>query len=179
MALNLGVNSFVSSAEADTYFTDRIYSDIWFAGTTTDQDLALVTASGILDRLTYLGTATPTTSYPLSFPRDMVFYDSKFGDKIELNDDRTNSDPGTIPQAIKDATCELALHLLNNISTLADNENGQYPVKDLTLGSVRMTFDTANPRPTITAIPDLVYSMIKQFINENANNTRSVVVNGG
>ena len=113
MALQVNLNSFVTEAYADLYLADRINTDIWFATTTINNEQALITASGMLDRLKWGGTATATTTYPMSFPRDITYWSSINGDHIDLTDDRDDdtANPGTIPDDIKKATCELALHL--------------------------------------------------------------------
>ena len=84
MALQKGYNSFVTVTEADDYFTMRLNSDLWIDGDCDKVEQALVTATGILDNLVWGGTATPTTTYPLSWPRDIEYYDSKFGDYVDL-----------------------------------------------------------------------------------------------
>jgi hypothetical protein len=115
MALQKGTNCFVSILESDEYFENRLNSENWFANDGAVEQ-ALVTATGIIDNLVWGGTATPTATYPLSWPRDIEYYDSKFGDYVELFDDRTTTFDGTVPEDIKTATYELAYYLLLNIN---------------------------------------------------------------
>ena len=105
MALQKGKNSFVTVQEADEYFTYRINSESWENGDCDKVEQALVTATGIIDNLVWSGTATPTTDFPLSWPRDITYFDSKFGEEVDLDDDRTTTFEGTIPEDIKQATC--------------------------------------------------------------------------
>ena len=140
MALQKGTNCFVSILESDEYFENRLNSENWFANDGAVEQ-ALVTATGILDDMDWGGTATPTASYPLSWPRDITYYDNKSGYYTDLEDDRSTTSEGTIPGDIKKATFELALHLLNNMKTQESNASGENKVKDLTVGSVRLIFD--------------------------------------
>ena len=166
MALIINVNSFVTDDEANNYFADRINSATWFSDDVTEQSAALVSASGILNRLEYAGTANPSTAYPMAFPRDIIYYDPLFGQNIQLEDDRTNTSGGTIPQEIKDATCELALYLLNNASGVEAPRSSEYPLSGLTVGSVKLEYNTSQSvkSKSYIDIPEVVYSMIKKYL---------------
>ena len=180
MALQVNYNSFVDMNDADDYFETRINADVWFDTATTGHEQALVTASGILDSMVWEGTCTPTDSYPLSWPRDIEYFDPKSGSDIELEDDRDEDTetPGTIPEDIKKATYELALHLLKNAETVEDSENGAYPVKDLTIGSLRLTMKSDNPQSNIVDIPTIVYTYINKYLS-TTKTSRGVFVSGG
>lgn len=180
MALQVNLNSFVTEAYADLYLADRINTDIWFATTTINNEQALITASGMLDRLKWGGTATATTTYPMSFPRDITYWSSINGDHIDLTDDRDDDtvNPGTIPDDIKKATCELALHLTRNSVRLEESEDGNNPVKDLTVGTIRLTFDGSQNQSQIIDIPSVVWTLIDKFLSIDTNN-RKVNVSGG
>lgn len=179
MALQKGKNSFVTVSEADEYFQLRLNSDAWLDGDCDKVEQALVTATGIIDNLVWSGTATPTTSYPLSWPRDIEYYDSKFGDYVTLEDDRTDSSEGTIPEDIKTATCELAFHLLTNMSTIEGNSTGSNKVKDLTVGSIRMIFDINSGESNFKQLPDSIYLTINKYLGTESAGSRSVFVSGG
>lgn len=45
MALVLGTNSYITQADADTYFADNLRNDLWTPLSTTVKDQALITAS--------------------------------------------------------------------------------------------------------------------------------------
>ncbi len=181
MALQKGVNSFVSAAEADSYFNDRLNSESWFSDANEDKlEQALVTATGILDDMDWGGTATPTTSYPLSWPRDITFYDNKSGDLVDIEDDRSTTSSGSIPGDIKKATYELALHLLNNASTIESNSAGSNKVKDLTVGSVRLIFDINSGVTNFKELPDQIGDIVNKYMSETSSiSNRGVKVSGG
>ena len=179
MALQKGVNSFVTVQESDDYFNDRLYSDTWFSSDALVEQ-ALVTATGILDDMDWGGTATPTASYPLSWPRDITYYDNKSGYYTDLTDDRSATSHGTIPEDIKKATYELALHLISNMKTAESNASGENKVKDLTVGAVRLVFDTASGVDNFKELPDSVITIITKYYNEESTtDNRGVRVSGG
>jgi len=179
MALQKGTNSFVSISESDIYFEDRLNSENWFTKDALVEQ-ALVTATGILDDMDWGGTATPTASYPLSWPRDITYYDNKSGYFIDIEDDRSTTSEGTIPGDIKKATFELAFHLLNNMKTQESNASGENKVKDLTVGAVRLIFDLNSGVKNFKELPDSIINIVTKYLNETSNTqSRGVKVSGG
>lgn len=179
MALQKGTNSFVSIAESDEYFENRLNSENWFTNDSAVEQ-ALVTATGILDDMDWGGTAEPTASYPLSWPRDITYYDNKSGYFTDLEDDRSTTSEGTIPGDIKKATFELAFHLLNNMKTQESNASGENKVKDLTVGSVRLIFDLNSGVKNFKELPDSIINIVTKYLNETSNTqSRGVRVSGG
>jgi hypothetical protein len=179
MALQKGTNSFVSIQESDEYFENRLNSETWFANDGAVEQ-ALVTATGILDDMDWGGTATPTASYPLSWPRDITYYDNKSGYFVDVEDDRSTTFEGTIPGDIKKATFELALHLLNNMKTQESNASGENKVKDLTVGAVRLIFDLNSGVKNFKELPDSIVNLCNKYLNEmSTTRSRGVRVSGG
>ena len=179
MALQKGTNSFVSIQESDEYFENRLNSETWFANDGAVEQ-ALVTATGILDDMDWGGTATPTASYPLSWPRDITYYDNKSGYFVNVEDDRSTTFEGTIPGDIKKATFELALHLLNNMKTQESNASGENKVKDLTVGAVRLIFDINSGVKNFKELPDSIINLCNKYLNEmSTTRSRGVRVSGG
>ena len=179
MALQKGTNCFVSILESDEYFENRLNSENWFANDGAVEQ-ALVTATGILDDMDWGGTATPTASYPLSWPRDITYYDNKSGYYTDLEDDRSTTFEGTIPGDIKKATFELALHLLNNMKTQESNASGENKVKDLTVGAVRLIFDLNSGVKNFKELPDSIINLCNKYLNETSTTqSRGVRVSGG
>jgi len=179
MALQKGTNCFVSILESDEYFENRLNSENWFANDGAVEQ-ALVTATGILDDMDWGGTATPTASYPLSWPRDITYYDNKSGYYTDLEDNRSTTSEGTIPGDIKKATFELALHLLNNMKTQESNASGENKVKDLTVGAVRLIFDLNSGVKNFKELPDSIINLCNKYLNEmSTTQSRGVRVSGG
>ena len=55
MALEIGVNSYISVLDADTYFADRLYTDDWDNSDAVTRTKALVTATQKIDTLRFRG----------------------------------------------------------------------------------------------------------------------------
>jgi len=134
MALEKDVNSYVSLEEAEAYMGDRLDVAAWDEASDADKAKALVTATSMLDQLTYPGSAI-SDSQPLAFPRSGMYYDDKLGTYMGMDSQvaRTRLDR---------ATCELAYHLLNNDGLL--DAGGS--VVSLQVGSISLSQITDPPK---------------------------------
>lgn len=108
MALVVDTNSYIDATEADAYFADRLNSSEWDAALAHDKDKALIQATQVIDFKNYLGSKT-SSAQALKFPRS------------GLTDDGYAVDSATVPQKVKDATCELAIYLLQSDYTEPDD----------------------------------------------------------
>lgn len=93
-------NSYLTLAEAEAYFDDRLNISAWQDTDADNRTRALLHAAQRLERENWLGDRA-TTTQRLAWPRIGVA-------KVE------EYESDEIPQQIKDAQCELALHLLAN-----------------------------------------------------------------
>lgn len=112
MALKKGTNSYATQAEAETYFEDRLDVAAWNSADDDQKEQALVTATSMLDGLSWEGVAADENQ-PLAFPRVGSYFDPRVGIEVTL-------DGVTVPTRIQKATYELAYHLLNNDGLLDD-----------------------------------------------------------
>jgi hypothetical protein len=112
MALTVGLNCYLSLAQADAYFNDRIDSDNWDTSTPADKGAALVTATRIIDNeFRFIGQAL-SSSQSLAWPRAQVaYFDPRLNTVVTINSSE-------YPQRVRDATCEQAYHLLLNENLL-------------------------------------------------------------
>jgi hypothetical protein len=150
MALTLGVNSFVSLEEFDTYVADRVDMAASTDADDTTRSQALVSATDLLNELPWTG-AMIDSDQPLAFPRNGSYFDTKVGGLVLLNG---------IPKRIKQATYELAHHILNN-EGLQDRTGS---VINMQVGSVNLSKIEIAP-----VIPLKVMNMIRpMFINRGA-----------
>lgn len=154
MALAKGVNSYVTVAEADDYFSDRLDVAAWVSADAAQKSQALVTASGVLDAMTWIGTAI-SIDQPLSFPRNGSYFDPRLGQ-------HTTIDGTTVPSRVVQATRELAHHLLNNDGILDDNGL----VSDMQIGSINLSKIRA---PNL--IPANVKRLIKPLLLNSGSNS--------
>jgi hypothetical protein len=127
MALVKGTNSYVTVAEADEFFADRLDVAAWTSADATQKAQALVTATAALDSMSWTGTAVSVTQ-ALAFPRNGVYFDPRLGLETSL-------DPAAVPERVLTATSELAYHLLNN-DGLFDNTGS---VDAISVGNISLS----------------------------------------
>jgi len=143
MALVKGTNSYVTVAEADAYFLGRIAATLWESALTQNKEKALITATRLLDEMSWTGVAV-SDAQTLAFPRDGVYFDALYGCEIVLSS-------SYIPDRIINATYELALHLLQNEDVLEDTGD----VRSMSIGNISLN--------TIIS-PQRVSSSVKRMI---------------
>lgn len=157
-------NSYITVADANDYFDGALYRTDWPAGS-SGADLALkqtalVTATRHLDRLIWKETRT-TFTQRLQWPR------------VGLVDrDGNYLDADTIPQEIKDATCELALHILQtDPDTVIDESLKQF--KHLKIANV-LEFELRDGQPNEADLPARVLELISRFLLISSGTTRVI-----
>lgn len=125
-------NSYVSTAEADAYFTAR-NSATWSAAATAAKEAALLEATSYLQGI-YKGTWVGdlySTEQALDWPRTGAY-------------DPEGRPLDGVPQAVKDATCQLALeHVTNGSLQPSMPRSGR--VKRRTIGPITTEFDVGAP----------------------------------
>lgn len=141
-----GFNCFVSASEADDYFAGMYFGDSQsWDDVSANQEALLITATRALNSLPWIGTpADPTQA--LAFPRS-------FGISGEYG--YSTGTPTTIPQWLKEATCEMAFWIWSADDRPAtDIEFAQ--LKSQKIGPVDYTFRDAtafsNLPPAVLAI---------------------------
>lgn len=154
MALVKGTNSYVTVAEAEVYFADRLNATAWLSAEDSQKSQALITATSMLDNLDWAGAAV-SMSQSLAFPRNAEYFDPRLGSMVMSS--------SIIPSRILQATCEQAYHLLNN-DDLLDNTG---LIKNLSVGSVNLGII----RPA-SKMPITVKRLIKPLlVNSNLSNS--------
>jgi hypothetical protein len=133
-----GAESFVSVADADTYFANRNNATWDALDVTDDKEPALRKATAYMEqmyRMRWLGYRYTSTQV-LSWPRANVqINDGPWWNFVAVD---------TVPQQVKDACCELAVRA--SADDLApDLTQG---VLSETVGPLSVTYDNASPQPT-------------------------------
>lgn len=101
--LEVGVNSYVSLAEANAYFENYLYSGTWDSTDDDTKEKALITATAMIDSsFRWYGDKTDPEQ-TLEFPRTSDIVNIGCG----------NNDPENIPVEIKRVTCLQAQYLLD------------------------------------------------------------------
>ncbi len=143
MALSKGTNSYVTVAEANSYFENRLDVAAWTEASEAVKAQALVTATSVLNDQKWIGTAI-SDSQKLAFPRSGSYFDPRLGYEVYLTDE--------VPDRILNATYEMAYHLLNNDGVLDDTGS----VSNLQVGQISLSIKTS-----ASTIP----SSVKRLIN--------------
>lgn len=137
------MSSYLTVAEAQAYFDERLNTDAWDSSIVSDKTKALAQATRIVDRLNFLGVKTEDTQTN-QFPRD---------------------DDTTVPTDIQYATAEIALALLDGVEPELEFENLQ--LRSQGYGSVRANYEEG-PLPHIVAgVPSAVAWMyLKPYLRD-------------
>ena len=109
--------SYVSLAEANEYFSNRLHADAWAEASDADKEKALAMAAKAIDRQPLSGRKTET-GQALAFPR---YPDTE------------------VPEAVKEACCEEALALLERGNSQR-RKLQQEGVQSFTLGNMSETY---------------------------------------
>jgi len=153
MALVLNTNSYVEIADADTYFETRIDSAEWTAATDEIKEQALVTATSLVDDHSWIGSAV-SSSQALAWPRSNAIYnDDRLGLQVTIGST-------VIPDRVKTAVYEQALHLVNNEDLLSGTTQ---TFESISVGSISLS--DSNGDVTRTSIrPSVVMKPIRPLI---------------
>jgi len=137
--------AYCTVAEAEVYFSGRLGADAWDDAVSTDKSKALITATRMIDRLNYIGIRTSELQ-SLQFPR---------------NDDTS------IPTDIKNATCELALALLDGVDPDLEYENLSMVAQGYS--NAKSTYDrSSKPEHILSGIPSFrAWTYLKPYLRDN------------
>lgn len=140
-------NSYVSLAEAETYFSGRLNADAWNNAATDDiKNRALAMATQRIDFESFIGSRV-TSTQALKWPRtDLPYFDGVTYSSAE------------IPTDIKKATYELALYMLSKDMSAADGNDAYDSIK---VGPINIDF--ADSQPSNNKLPPFVMRLLDQF----------------
>lgn len=122
-------NSYVTLAEANTYFETVPESSTWDNKTDDQKNRALITATRWIDSLNFYGDRC-NEDQALKWPRNNYDYD-----QVEL-------ECSTIPNEIKYATFELARALANDTDAITGNNATTGLYEEVELGDLRVKYNT-------------------------------------
>lgn len=135
-------NSYVTVAEADSYFGDSFGKGQWTSATPDQKAALVITASRTLDQyILWVGQKT-TDSQSMEWPRFGAY--DRFG-KLYAND--------VIPTVVKYATFELAYYMLEN----GGLSFAEQTIDSVKVGSIEVDF---TERSTDSGIPKFIENMI-------------------
>ena len=154
-------NTYISLADAETYFEGRLHADNWDTAATGDKNKALVHAARMIDRyVRFIGWKTEDTQ-AMEWPRAGIYYDgSKYWSDVsyQIEWEVYSVDDDSIPKELKYAQCEMALTLLaGDIQALPDTA-GYSEIS--VAGAVSLVVDKSD---RVKMVPDHVMKMISHF----------------
>lgn len=148
MTITVGENTYVSLADADTYYVLSTQFDAWDALTDDQKERSLATATRMIDRQSWAGTKT-SQAQDLQWPRTGVLYAN--GDEV---------DPDEVPAQIIEAEILLALMIFQN-PAIESQTNTAGNIKHLVAGTAEVEYF----RPTRgTRFPTSVQELIGQWL---------------
>ena len=166
-------NSYVTTAEADTYFGTSYNRTLWADAITATKETLLIEASRLLDTLVqwngYLATNTQVLSWPRSYvqnpdsyPAHRSYMDSSLGGPYLSST--------TIPKPIKEIAYELAYDILAK----SGFQSAESELTKVKLGTLSVDF---SERVKSQGFPQIVRDMITrwgEYAVHSSNNVSSV-----
>lgn len=146
-------NSYVTMAEAATYFSNRLHKDAWTEAGSSDKTAALLWATRLLDtRILWEGEKTDQVQ-ALCWPRQYVVDP----EKANLYGNSQYLDENAIPLFLKDAQCELALSLLTSDVTQDPDSTG---MDSVSVGSLSIQY---NSNQKVKVLPRAVRDLVHRY----------------
>jgi hypothetical protein len=142
-------DAYISVSGADLYFNERLNSEVWTVETVTNKEKALKTATRYINRLNFAGDKTDENQ-TFEFPR---------GGDTE------------IPQEVQDATCEIAIALLDGRDIEFEHEMGNLESSGFGGGRLRSESEWI-PEAKAHGIPSIVaWNLLKPFLRDGRHIT--------
>lgn len=141
-------NTYVTLAEANTYFGDRLHSTAWDAASDSEKTQALIMGARVLDtRVEWKGAKSSQTQamdWPRAYVEDRDFKTVPPSVVVMFDNEAiVYLDSATVPNFIKWAQCEQALALLGEDITLDADSTG---INSVSIGSLAVNFDKLDKR---------------------------------
>lgn len=147
-------NSYISRADADTFFEARYNDGGWSTLSDANKERALVAATRLIDRLSFIAdraTATQRLEWPRLYVRKASRNYTETGDNLYYDDDE-------LPQQLKDAVCELA-------TLLAAGTYSETPGRKVRRWkSDDQEFEYESDGRAAGAVPDAVMQLLSPFL---------------
>jgi len=156
MALVLNTNSYVTIADADTYFETRIDAAEWDSSNDETKEQALVTATQLIDERHWIGAAV-SSSQALAWPsKNAIYYDPRMGQQITVANNE-------VPSQVKIAVYEQALHLVQNEDLLAQKIQ---TFESISVGSISLS-DSNNDVTKTSITPSIIIRPLRPLIRRD------------
>lgn len=163
---NTAANSYVTLAEANTYFQTALVHADWDAAADDLKTRVLLTSTRMLDNCVEWSGFKANISQPLQWPRVLSRDPNQYGGAYYRRPDTYLAqywDSTKIPQGIKDAFCEFSNFILQS-NNAGDNRLADAPGKGIDafeiFEGIKIKFSKADQRPIV---PDAVTFMLVNY----------------
>jgi len=157
-------NSYATLAEAEAYILTRLHTTNWDGAFDDEREAALIWATSLLDRLCSWYGDKKTDAQALRWPRYLIY--DQDGDKVSSE---------SIPQFLKDAVSEFALHLIESDFTITANRD-TIGFKQIEVGSLNLVMDTAHGVVKKSMMPESVWVIVRPYCIRVGSSKRLVRV---
>ena len=156
-------NSYITLADANTYFEARLHVTVWTDSDEDTKNRALVMATKRINQEVFYGDRE-TATQALAFPRiNLGYLDGVYLDS-------------TIPEMLKEAQCELALHLLSTDMSKPSVDTSN--LQEVQVGSLKAKYivdKNDNVSQSYDTLPPFVLSLL-QDLSRTVNSGGVVMV---
>ncbi len=144
-------NSYVTLAEANSYFETVPSSANWDDKTDDQKNRAIISATTWLDGLTYYGTRC-TTTQALKWPRK------------EYKVDGVDIKCTFIPDEVKIAAFELARALANDTDAVVGSKGTDGTYEEVKLGGLEVKYNTSSQKPGMVNTTLYIFPWVASYI---------------
>ena len=156
-------NTYATMTEAENYIETRLHADNWNDANSNDQEAGLLMATALLDRLCNWDGVKKADTQALRWPRSFIY---------DPDNDLVDND--IIPQFLKDATAEFALHLLGDDLTITISRDLE-GFKQIEVGSLNLVLDTEGGAYKKPIMPDSVWIIVRSYCTRMGRGTKLLV----
>lgn len=144
-------NTYATFDEAEAYIEARLHISNWTDSNDDNREAGLMWATALLDRLCEWNGRKALDTQALRWPRSFIY-----------DPDGNPVSGSTIPQFLKDAVSEFALHLLESDFTITASRD-TIGFKQIEVGSLNLVMDTAHGVVKKSMIPESVWIIVRQY----------------
>jgi len=157
-------NTYATYAEAEAYIESRLHIDNWTDSNDDNREAAIMWATALLDRLCNWDGRKAVDTQALRWPRSFIY-----------DPDGNPVSGTTIPQFLKDATAEFALHLIGSDFTITASRD-TIGYKQIEVGSLNLVMDTEHGVVKKSMLPESVWIIVRQYCSRVGSNKKLVRV---
>jgi hypothetical protein len=175
-ALVANANSYASAADGDAYHEGHIYPSAWTGASLGTKEAALVMATRLIDGCYQFNGYKVSASQSLQWPREGCLDPDAPQTLFPsiLNQSSQYFPSNAVPNAVVNATCELARELIKADTTDPVDKEG---LSELTItGAISLRFDKRDRQPTITGTARVFLSKLGTYLSGTSNSVRLVRV---